>query len=102
MFIRGTILRAARRCKIQTSDKSCTFVKMSVSRETVLEFIETINKDHVKDVVGQSCDFLSFFEENLEIKTLQKEKQTEASQFLNRKNSKYNSMKMVRRFLIHD
>jgi hypothetical protein len=72
---------------------------MSVSREAVLEFIETINKDHVQDVVDQSCDFLSFFEEDLEIKALEKDKQTGESSFLNRKNSKYNSMKMVRRFL---
>ena len=72
---------------------------MSLSREAVLEFIETINKDHVKDVVDQSCDFLTFFEENLEIKALQKEKQNGQSPFLKRRNSKYNSMKMVRRFL---
>jgi len=68
---------------------------MSVSREAVLEFIETINKDHVQDVVDQSCDFLSFFEEDLEIKALEKDKQTGESPFLNRKNSKYNSMKMI-------
>ena len=72
---------------------------MSVSRETVLEFIETINKDHVQDVVDQSCYFLNSFEENLKIKALEKEKQTDQSPFPNRKNSKYNSVKMVRRFL---
>ena len=68
---------------------------MSVSRETVLEFIETINKDHVRDqtVVAESFDFSTFLAEALQASD--KEKLIEESFILKRKNSKYNSMKMV-------
>ena len=76
---------------------------MSVSRETVLEFIETINKDHVRDqtVVDESFDFSTFLAEALQDEASDKEKLIEESLILKRKNSKYNSMKMVNRcFLI--
>jgi len=69
---------------------------MSVSRETVLEFIETINNDHVRDcVVDQGFDFSTFLADALENRASQKQKQTRVSSNLIRKNSKYNSMNMV-------
>ena len=70
---------------------------MSVSRETVLEFIETINKDHVRDqtVVDESFDFSAFLAEALQDEASDKEELIEESHILKRKNSKYNSMKMV-------
>lgn len=69
---------------------------MSVSRETVFEFIEAINNDHVRDVADQELDFSTFLVEALEKEATEKQTQTQESSYHIRKNSKYNSISMVR------